>query len=178
MIPANVLLYQKLASSSPVKFNNLGIFLLGLFLLLIKPDQILIDHGHFQYNSITMGCILYALYFMLDKKYYLCCLFYTVAVNCKQMGVYFALAFLGALIGLNFSSNFHINRKNRKLSILIELGIYAVIVIGTTTVIWLPWLRSFDDFKSVLSALFPIHRGLYQLKVANFWCISDVIFKW
>jgi hypothetical protein len=23
-----------------------------------------------------------------------------------------------------------------------------------------------------------VHRGLYQLKVPNFWCISDILFKW
>ena len=29
-----------------------------------------------------------------------------------------------------------------------------------------------------MNAIFPIHRGLYQLKVPNFWCISDILFKW
>lgn len=55
---------------------------------------------------------------------------------------------------------------------------YGVIVVGTTGLLWLPWLGSMDSLKSVLSAIFPIHRGLYQLKVPNFWCISDVIMKW
>ncbi len=30
----------------------------------------------------------------------------------------------------------------------------------------------------MVSAIFPVHRGLYQLKVPNFWCISDILFKW
>lgn len=109
MIPPNILLFKKLQLNS-MKYSCLGLYLVGLFILLIKPDQILIDHGHFQYNSITMGCILYAFYFLLTKKYYLCCIFFTVALNCKQMAIYFALAFLGGLIGLNFHRNKHFNK--------------------------------------------------------------------
>lgn len=26
--------------------------------------------------------------------------------------------------------------------------------------------------------MFPVHRGLYQHKVANFWCITEVMIKW
>lgn len=26
--------------------------------------------------------------------------------------------------------------------------------------------------------MFPVHRGLYQLKVGNFWCITEVLMKW
>jgi alpha-1,3-glucosyltransferase len=38
------------------------IFLLAI---LIKPDIILIDHGHFQYNSLILGLILLGFYFLL-----------------------------------------------------------------------------------------------------------------
>jgi alpha-1,3-glucosyltransferase len=59
-----------------------------------------------------------------------------------------------------------------------ECLIYAAIVILTVVVVWIPWLGSYHDFSSVLTAIFPVHRGLYQLKVPNFWCISDVVIKW
>jgi alpha-1,3-glucosyltransferase len=53
-------------------------------------------------------------------------------------------------------------------------------------IMWLPWLSSYNLFMSVVTAIFPFHRGLYQLKVKNicnlkvasFWCISDVFMKW
>lgn len=38
---------------------------LFLLLLLLKPDVILIDHGHFQYNSLILGLILMAFYCLL-----------------------------------------------------------------------------------------------------------------
>ena len=41
-----------------------------LLMLLLKPDVILIDHGHFQYNSLILGLILMAFYCLLTKKYY------------------------------------------------------------------------------------------------------------
>lgn len=36
-----------------------------LLLLLIKPDAIFIDHGHFQYNCLVIGLILLAFYGLL-----------------------------------------------------------------------------------------------------------------
>jgi len=36
-----------------------------LLTILVKPDIILIDHGHFQYNSLILGLILLGFYFLL-----------------------------------------------------------------------------------------------------------------
>ena len=82
-----------------------------LFVDLFKPDVILIDHGHFQYNSLILGLILAAFYLIKTKNYYLACILYTIAVHSKQMAVYYALAFLGGLIGLTFSENKHNKAK-------------------------------------------------------------------
>lgn len=51
-------------------------------------------------------------------------------------------------------------------------------VVSVTALIWSPWLTSMQSLKEVLGAIFPVHRGLYQLKVATFWCISHVVVKW
>lgn len=79
-------------------------FTVNIFILvfLFKPDVILIDHGHFQYNSLILGLILLSFYCILNKKYYLACLMYTIAIHSKQMAVYYSLAFFTALIGLAF----------------------------------------------------------------------------
>ena len=82
-----------------------------LIITLFKPDVILIDHGHFQYNSLILGLILAAFYLIKTKNYYFACILYTIAVHSKQMAVYYALAFLGGLIGLTFSENKHNKAK-------------------------------------------------------------------
>lgn len=71
-----------------------------MFIILIKPDIVLIDHGHFQYNSLVLGLVIASIYFMLSGQTYLCCFLFTIAINCKQMATYYCLGFPCALIGL------------------------------------------------------------------------------
>ena len=40
-----------------------------LLILLIKPDAIFIDHGHFQYNDLVIGLILLSFYCLLTERY-------------------------------------------------------------------------------------------------------------
>lgn len=159
---------------SPIRYRNKSIYFALIFLILIKPDQILIDHGHLQYNCLMLGLILYAFYFMIVGRRYLCCFIFTLAINCKLMSVYYSLAFMAGLIGLSYRKH-GIHRKSK---IIQECLFYGAILFLTTFILWIPWMHSFRYFSSVLHAIFPVHRGLYQLKVPNFWCISDVIMKW
>lgn len=141
--------------------------------VLFKPDLILIDHGHFQYNSLILGLILLSFYFLLTKKYYYVCVCYTIAIHSKQMAVYYSLAFLGSLIGLTIKQHNH-----NKTKVMAQLIKYGLIVIIVSLIIWAPWINDLHYLSSVVSAIFPVHRGLYQLKVPNFWCITDIICKW
>ena len=143
---------------------------LFLLIFLIKPDAILIDHGHFQYNSLILGLILLSFYFMLEQKYYLTCLFFTITVHSKQMAVYYALAFLSGLVGLTYQ-----HYRYDKAKFIAELVKYGLIVFVVSIAIWAPWFGSLTHLQSVIGAIFPVHRGLYQLKVGNFWCITDTV---
>jgi len=40
-----------------------------LFLALLQPPLLLIDHGHFQYNSVSLGLILAAINFALQDRF-------------------------------------------------------------------------------------------------------------
>lgn len=42
---------------------------------------------------------------------------------------------------------------------------------------WFPYLSSPADVLQVLHRLFPFSRGLYEDKVANFWCTVSVVLK-
>jgi alpha-1,3-glucosyltransferase len=82
-----------------------------ILMVLLKPDVILIDHGHFQYNSLILGLILLSFYFILQKRYYYVCVLYTIAVHSKQMATYYSLAFLASLVGLTIQENKHNKTK-------------------------------------------------------------------
>ena len=144
-----------------------------LLILLIKPDAIFIDHGHFQYNDLVIGLILLSFYCLLTERYYLTCFLFTISIHAKQMSVYYSLAFLSALIGLTYQQ-----LKYDKVRVIVELLKYGMIVMIVSLLIWLPWLGTKEDLNSVLTAIFPVHRGLYQLKVGNFWCITDTLLQW
>lgn len=146
--------------------------LMSLGSILLKPDVILIDHGHFQYNSLILGLILMSFYYLLNKNYYLCCVFFTISIHCKQMSVYYALAFLAGLIG-SLVADYRTNNSR----ILGEIVKFASIVLIVSVLIWLPFITT-GSVTLVLEAIFPVYRGLYQLKVQNFWCITDVLIKW
>lgn len=106
-------------------------------MVLVKPDLILIDHGHFQYNSLILGLILLSFYCIINKNWYLACLLYTIALHSKQMATYYSLAFFSALIGVTFNAY-----RYSKPRIITEIVKYGTIVIVVTVLIWLPWLTS------------------------------------
>jgi alpha-1,3-glucosyltransferase len=59
---------------------------------LFFPLLILIDHGHFQYNSISLGLALFAFIMATQEKtILLSAISFTLALNYKQMELYHAL---------------------------------------------------------------------------------------
>ena len=136
LLPAIYFINKKISIS---KYRNFSIYFASLALIMLKPDQILIDHGHFQYNSLMIGLILLAFYFMIEGRVYLCCFLYTIAINCKLMSTYYSLAFFAALIGIASRKK---TIKNHKTQFFLQLAFYAAIFIGTTVFLWIPWLTS------------------------------------
>ena len=96
--------------------------LVTLLLVLINPTIVLIDHGHFQYNSISLGLTQLALYFLLNtdtnantkvklKWLISASILFCMALNYKQMELYHALPFFFYLLGLAlFKSNCYKHR--------------------------------------------------------------------
>ena len=49
----------------------------------------------------------------------------------------------------------------------------------TFVVMFAPWLRPFPGaLLHVLHRIFPFARGIFEDKVGNFWCASNVVVKW
>lgn len=66
---------------------------LSTVLSLIYPGIILIDHGHFQYNTISLGLVIFATTCLLKEKNILSSVLFCAALNYKQMELYHALPF-------------------------------------------------------------------------------------
>lgn len=118
-----------------------------LFLVMLIPPFILIDHGHFQYNCVMLGLVLYAYVAILANHDYLGCVLFTIALSTKQMTMYYALGFFGILLGKALFNN-RVISATYKLSLnkynLIGFGTdvmtYGWMVIFTTFVLWSPWI--------------------------------------
>ncbi|XP_068314030.1 probable dolichyl pyrophosphate Man9GlcNAc2 alpha-1,3-glucosyltransferase [Pyrus communis] len=137
-------------------------------IILLNPCLILIDHGHFQYNCISLGLTVGAIASVLSDKDLVACVLYSLALNHKQMSAYFAPAFFSHLLGKC------LRRRYPVLEVL-KLGI---VVLGTFIVVWWPYVHSTEDFLGVLSRLAPFERGIFEDYVANFWCTTSVLVKW
>lgn len=66
--------------------------------LLLLPSLVVIDHGHFQYNSISLGLALLAAVWMARRRHVAAAAAFALALNYKQMLLYFAPVFFVAML--------------------------------------------------------------------------------
>ncbi|KAH6755955.1 ALG6 [Perilla frutescens var. hirtella] len=137
-------------------------------MILLNPCLILIDHGHFQYNCISLGLTTAAVAAILSNRDLVGSVLFCLALNHKQMSAYYAPAFFGYLLG----------KCLRRQNPIIEVLKLGLVVLGTFALVWCPYLNSVDAFLEVLSRLAPFERGIYEDYVANFWCTTSVVVKW
>jgi len=136
--------------------------------ILLYPGQILIDNGHFQYNNISLGLFVLAVAFILRDRNFLASMAFVLALSYKQMELYHALPFFFYLLGLC------LRKEPNWLSAFVNLAKIGLVVIATFGLIWWPF---FPQIEQVLTRIFPLNRGLFEDKVANFWCALNVLFK-
>ncbi|XP_067143750.1 dolichyl pyrophosphate Man9GlcNAc2 alpha-1,3-glucosyltransferase isoform X1 [Centruroides vittatus] len=163
-IPAIILYWTRI--SKPYRLREKAI---AATITLLYPGFILIDHGHFQYNCISLGLCLWAIFFLIEDMDVVGAIAFTLALNYKQMELYHAFPFFFYLFGKCRQQPFSEGLKK-----FIQL---ALIVILTTAVCWAPFLRDFQSVIQVVHRLFPFARGLYEDKVANVWYCLSVFIK-
>ncbi|KAI7876226.1 ALG6, ALG8 glycosyltransferase [Lichtheimia hyalospora FSU 10163] len=139
-------------------------------LIMIQPALIIIDHGHFQYNSVMLGLSLWAINGFLSGHYILGSIAFCLSLAFKQMALYYAVAVFAFLLGKCIKAA----TPMQGLVLLVKLGL---VVIVSFTVLFLPWLGSLDQIQQVIHRIFPVARGLYEDKVANIWCALNVVVK-
>jgi hypothetical protein len=65
------------------------------------------------------------------------------------------------------------------LNSIIHLGKLGFTTISSFVILYYPWLRPFPGaIQQVVHRMFPFARGIFEDKVANFWCASNVVVKW
>lgn len=152
-------------------YKNPGQKLGCIIAMMLNPALIIIDHGHFQYNSISLGCAVASVSSILAGHPLLGSFLFCASLSHKQMSLYLAPAFFAHLLGEC------LQRKGwrRKLGLLALLGIT---VLSSFVIMWAPFLTSSNSILAVLTRVFPTQRGLFEDYVANFWCVSSLVIKW
>uniref|UniRef100_A0A674DD84 Alpha-1,3-glucosyltransferase n=1 Tax=Salmo trutta TaxID=8032 RepID=A0A674DD84_SALTR len=138
--------------------------------ILLYPGLILIDYGHFQYNSISLGLALWGVVGLGLGWDVLGSLAFVLSLNYKQMELYHSLPFFCYLLGKCFKQGL----AGRGLFLLVKI---AVTVLVTFALCWLPFLSDPGQVLQVVHRLFPVGRGLFEDKVANTWCSLNVLIK-
>lgn len=164
----------KLQKKSKKTVLNLKVFdpSLSVVLGLIYPGIILIDHGHFQYNCISLGLFILAVTSILHRLNILATLLFCLALNYKQMELYHSLPFFFYLLSTCVPKP-----GQSSMSGLVSLSKIAITVLLTFALLWLPFLFNLDNLIQVLHRQFPVARGVFEDKVSNVWCALNVVFK-
>ncbi|OQR70733.1 putative dolichyl pyrophosphate Man9GlcNAc2 alpha-1 [Tropilaelaps mercedesae] len=136
----------------------------AIWALLINPALILIDHGHFQYNGVCFGLFVMSVALMKKGRYALAAVAFSLAVNFKQMALYFAAPVFIHLLKLNVK----------------RLALISLATLATFGIIWAPfaWYGGHHLPTQVVYRIFPFQRGIFEDKVANFWYVTSVLVKY
>ncbi len=123
------------------------------------------------------GFVLFAVAFSLRGHNVLATISMVLAINFKQTALYFALPFVVFTI-----SRLSLKHHHPNIAIEIDAVIWRCIGLGivfvlSNAIIWAPWLIT-PDFKfslenatTVFKRIFPVRRGIFEDKVATFWCV-------
>ena len=180
---------------------------IALVAVLMQPATILIDHAHFQYNTVMLGFVLASMSSVLSDRYLWACIFFVAALSFKQMALYYAPAMFAYLLGVCLLPNLHIGRLIgiAMVTILSFAIIFAPLLFGSLYDVYkgisLPLVSSNDEVNSIFTYLapyipsssivypllvqltqivhriFPFARGLFEDKVANIWCAIHTLHK-
>lgn len=170
---------------------------IALTAILMQPANMLIDHGHFQYNTVMLGFVVASISSMLSGRPLWGCVYFVAALGFKQMALFYAPVVFAYLLGICVFPRIDI----------VRLFSIALVTLLSFAVLFLPLLLGvfYDSWRNIplpsdaqtpplLSALplsvsskawyyplllqlaqvihrvFPFSRGLFEDKVANIWC--------
>ena len=148
-----------------------------IMVALCQPAILLIDHGHFQYNTVALGLSIASFSFMVQSEFGACVwggFFFTLALNFKQMTLYYAPVVFFYLLG-------RCSAHSRWWWFIPRILWLGGTVLFTFFVLWEPFVKyapsdtliiptPLERLEHVVRRIFPFQRGLFEGKVANLWC--------
>lgn len=201
-VPAVIICVRNLAKLHTI---NSWESTIALTAILMQPATILIDHGHFQYNTVMLGLIVAAISSMIAGRNLWACIFFVGALGFKQMALFYALIVAAYLAGSCVSP---------KLNVLRFAGI-AIVTLLSFALLFLPIMAGtfYDTYRNiqlpsdvslppllqnspiqlsekawyypylvqltqVIHRVLPFDRGLWEDKVANYWCALHTSGLW
>ncbi|KAJ2976411.1 hypothetical protein NUW58_g8093 [Xylaria curta] len=181
---------------------------LALVAILMQPSTILIDHVHFQYNTVMLGFVAASMSSMVAGRYMWASIFFVAALGFKQMALYYAPAVFAFLLGSSIFPRINLSRFFGIAAVTIASFAVLVLpfIIGTlydvsrgiasqpdlkgihtplpiftflspyldTTAAYYPVV---EQLVQMIHRVFPFARGVFEDKVANFWCAANVVVK-
>lgn len=147
-----------------------------MLVILTQPALTVIDHGHFQYNSVSLGFSLWGMVAVIADWDIFGSIAFCLALNYKQMELYHSLPFFCYLLGKAYICGKATNDGNAWIIRVLKL---SLAVISTFAMCWSPFyiFSGRQGIVQVLRRVFPLNRGIYEDKVANFWCSISVLIK-
>lgn len=175
----------------------------ALVAILLQPATMLIDHGHFQYNTVMLGFVVATLSSIYAGRSLWACIYFVAALGFKQMALYYAPAIFAFLLGSCITPHIRVGRllSIAVITILAFAALLAPLVAGTLYDLY----RGFDlpyrpppplladrgisidsstpigaitlQLSQMIHRIFPFARGVFEDKVANFWCALHTVYK-
>lgn len=204
-IPAAVVFVRRFSRLNGVSTWTSNVALVAI---LMQPSTILIDHIHFQYNTVMLGFVLASMSSLLAERYNWAAVFFVAALGFKQMALYYAFSVFAYLLGRCIVPSINIRRLfGIAIVTLLTFAILVLpLVLGTlydthrgidarpelegkmASLPLMPFLTDYLDTEAfyypivvqmvqMVHRVFPFARGLFEDKVANFWCAANVVIK-
>ena len=203
-IPAAIIFNRKLAQQRGVNRWESSI---ALTAILMQPATILIDHAHFQYNTVMLGFALASMSSLLSDRYMWASVFFVAALCFKQMALYYAPGVFAYLVGVCILPKLNTGRFMgiAVVTILSFALVFAPLLLGSLYDTYrgisptldikdrhvntlfshlLPFISSNPYLYSLvlqitqsIHRIFPFARGLFEDKVANVWCAIHTLHK-
>ncbi len=199
-VPAAIILVRRLARNENV---NIWACSIALTAILMQPASILIDHGHFQYNTVMLGFVLATMSRLIAGSPLWACFFFVSALGFKQMALFYAPAIFAYLLGSCLTPRIGIGRfVSIALATIASFAmLYGPFILGVLyeqiqglSVADYPQPPQFEalpfriDKSSIfypvtlqlaqsIHRIFPFARGVFEDKVANLWCSLHTFHK-
>lgn len=199
-VPAVIVAVRWLSKLEHVNFLESAI---ALAAILLQPATLLIDHGHFQYNTVMLGFAMASISSLFASRIRWACVHFVLALGFKQMALFYAPAIFAYLLGSCISPRID---AVRLITIALTTAaafalLFAPLLLGaiqdtrSNTFVQSnqqpPLFQALGlelDSSSILRAplivltqcihrIFPFARGLFEDKVANLWCAVHTFHK-